>query len=400
MSILTRPAKVPSYRLHRPSGRAVVRLDGKDHYLGVHGTEASHEAYRRIIAEWLTHRRPRPVATAVDDDRLDLTVDEVILAFWTRHAERHYRHADGGPTQELDNYRETLRPLRQLYGSTPARGFGPLALKAVRQAMIEAGLARTTINQRVGRIVHLFKWAVEHELVPPAVHHGLKAVAGLRRGRSAARETAPIKPVPEALVEAIRPHVARQVWAMIELQRLTGMRSGEVTIMRTADLDTSGPVWAYVPRRHKTEHRGRERTIYLGPRAQAVLRPWLRADRSEYLFSPREAMAEFRAEQRRRRTTPLYPSQRARRPKENPKRRIGDRYSTRSYNHAIQYGCRRAGVAPWHPHQLRHGAATRLRKEYGLEVARVILGHASASTAEIYAEMDREKAIAVMASVG
>ena len=94
--------------------------------------------------------------------------------------------------------------------------------------MIDSGLARTTINQRVGRIVRLFKWAVENELVPPGVHHGLKAVAGLQKGRSEARETEPVRPVPDAPVEAIRPHVARQVWAMIELQRLTGMRPGEV----------------------------------------------------------------------------------------------------------------------------------------------------------------------------
>ena len=49
----------------------------------------------------------------------------------------------------------------------------------------------------------------------------------------------PVKPVPEAFVEAVRPHVAAQIWAMIELQRLTGMRSGEVAIMRSCDLDTS-----------------------------------------------------------------------------------------------------------------------------------------------------------------
>ena len=80
-----------------------------------------------------------------------------ILLFWTRHAEKHYRHADGTPTGELDNYRDSLRPLRGLYGSVAARVFSPLKLKAVRQSMIDAGLCRTTINHRVGRIVRLFK---------------------------------------------------------------------------------------------------------------------------------------------------------------------------------------------------------------------------------------------------
>lgn len=74
---------------------------------------------------------------------------------------------------------------------------------------------------------------------------------------------------------------------MIELLRLTGMRPGEVVQMRTADLDMAGAVWSYVPQKHKTQHHGHERVVYLGPKAQEVLRPWLRADREAYLFSPR-----------------------------------------------------------------------------------------------------------------
>ena len=48
--------------------------------------------------------------------------------------------------------------------------------------------------------------------------------------------------MPEADVEAIQPFVARQVWAMVQLQRLTGMRPGEVCRMRMCDLDISGAV--------------------------------------------------------------------------------------------------------------------------------------------------------------
>jgi integrase len=266
--------------------------------------------------------------------------------------------------------------------------------------MIDAGLARTTINQRVGRVVRLFKWAVESELVEPAVYQALRAVRGLPKGRSAAHEPGPVRPVPEADVQAIRPHVARQVWAMVELQRLTGMRPGEVTAMRTGDLDTTGPVWAYTPPRHKTAHHGRGRTVYLGPRAQEVLRPWLRADPGAHLFSPREAVEERQAERRRRRRTPLTPSQLARKRVGTPGRPPGERYTTRTYHHAVKYGCRRAGVPAWHPHQLRHNAATRLRSEFGVEVARVILGHGRLEATEIYAEADRAKALSVMEQAG
>jgi len=107
------------------------------------------------------------------------------------------------------------------------------------------------------------------------------ALRPLRRGF---RESQPVRPVPDECVDAIEKFVSRQVRAMVQLQRLTGMGSGEVCAMRTGDLDMSGPVWCYVPASHKTEHHGRERRVYLGPEAQAILRGWLRADPAAYLF--------------------------------------------------------------------------------------------------------------------
>jgi site-specific recombinase XerC len=54
----------------------------------------------------------------------------------------------------------------------------------------------------------------------------------------------------------------------------------------------------------------------------------------------------------------------------------------------------------WHPNQLRHSAATKIRAAYGIEAARVILGHSSAVTSEIYAEIDQEKARKIMEKMG
>ena len=247
-------------------------------------------------------------------------------------------------------------------------------------------------------------------MVPPSVHHGLQAVTGLRRGRADVRESEPVKPVPDAFVDAIRPHVPDQVWAMVELQRLSGMRPQEVCIMRTCDLDTSGRVWIYTPQCHKTEHHGRERKIYLGPSAQEILRPWLRPELTAYLFSPREAMAQRYAERRANRKTLVQPSQRNRKRKAKPKRSPGDQYDTRSYYHAVVYGIRRFNgqakesgkptIPEWHPNQLRHNAATRLRREFGLDVARAVLGHSSPVVTEVYAELDGAKAAAAMAQIG
>jgi hypothetical protein len=45
--------------------------------------------------------------------------------------------------------------------------------------MVEKGWCRRDVNNEVGRIKRMFKWAVENELVPAERLHGLQAVPGL-----------------------------------------------------------------------------------------------------------------------------------------------------------------------------------------------------------------------------
>lgn len=188
---------------------------------------------------------------------------------------------------------------------------------------------------------------------------------------------------------------------MIELQRLTGMRPGEVTVMRTCDIDTSGRVWIYTPASHKTARFGHRRQIYLGPQSQAVLRPWLRTDLQAYLFQPKEAVEWKRRQRGLARKTPLCCGNRpGTNKRQRPRKEPGDLYDVRAYHRAIAYACVKADVPKWHPHQLRHNAATWLRKEFGLDVARVVLGHRSPAITEIYAELDFAKAMEVMGKVG
>ncbi len=103
-----------------------------------------------------------------------------MVAYWD-HVLRYYVKA-GKPTSEQDTIRQALRPLRQLYSNSNARDFGPLALKAVRHAMIDRGLCRTFINRQVSRIKRMFAWAAENELVPISTYQAIATVAGLRQG--------------------------------------------------------------------------------------------------------------------------------------------------------------------------------------------------------------------------
>ena len=77
-----------------------------------------------------------------------------------------------------------------------------------------------------------------------------------------------------------------------------------------------------------------------------------------------------------------------------------DRANKQHIEEAEKVGAVPQLVSHWHPNQLRHNAATRLRAKYGIETARIILGHASASTTEIYAEEDFARAARAMAESG
>jgi hypothetical protein len=138
--------RLPKYRHYQPKNLDVVRIDGRDVYLGRYGSSESREKYRRVVAEWLTGSPTAPATVGSTPGDSAPSVDELILAFMTRHAANHYRHADGTPTGELDNFRDNLKPLQPLYGTTSANCFSPRTLRAVRQSMIEAGLSRRMIN--------------------------------------------------------------------------------------------------------------------------------------------------------------------------------------------------------------------------------------------------------------
>jgi integrase len=205
-----------------------------------------------------------------------------------------YYVKNGRPTGELANMKDAIKPLQARYETLPVAQFGPTGLRAVRERMIENNLSRKVVNARINRVRRIFKWGVEHELVAPGVLQGLQSVAPLKQGRSEARETSRVAPVSQAHIDAVTARVTRPVKAMSELQLVTGMRPGEVVLMRTCDIDMSGKIWEYRPESHKAEHHGIERIIFLGPRAQGIVRPFLKTDLMAYIFSLRDAVLDAR----------------------------------------------------------------------------------------------------------
>lgn len=433
--------RLPSYRFHKPTGQGVVTLDGRDFYCGQFGTESSKSRYDTLIAKWLAAGRKMP--EGLDPEVNTILVNDLVMAYW-EHAKVYYRDESGNATTELGNIRQALRPLVKSFGSTPVLEFGPKCLKTLREQMIGLGWCRTHINQQVGKIKAMFKWGTAEELVPGPIFQALQAVTGLKAGRSAARESQPVRPVPVAMVEAIGPYVSRQVWAMIQLQLCTGARPGEVVGICSKDIDMSKQVWCIRLDNHKTAHHGHERVLHLGPKAQDIVKPFLSGRRLDQpLFSPREAEDERRDIRTLNRKTPLScGNRRGTNRRDCPKVKARRTYDVASYRRAIARGCEQAFPPPteldrirvpgakgtrwetrcewrerlgalnwsrlrewrkensWHPHQLRHTAATHIRREHGLDAARAVLGHRSPVVTEIYAELDHAKAAEIMADVG
>jgi integrase len=331
--------RVPAYRLHKPTGQAVVTLNGRDIYLGRWNTNQSRREYDRAIGEWIA--RDRSLSTEGQGSR---TIVELAAAYW-KFAKGYYQK-NGRQTATRYGIRAALRPLLDSYGHMMADVFGPLALKALQKKMIAAGQSRSYINDNIDRIRRMFKWAVSEQLVPPAVYQALQTVPGLRKGRTAARETPPVRPIGDDVVQQTLLHLPLAIADMVRLQRLTGCRPQEICLLRPGDLNTSGAVWSYVPESHKTEHHERERTIFIGPQAQLILRPYLDREEDSYCFAPAESEQGRNAVRRRSRESPMTPSHAKRQPARNPNRPPGNRYTTDSYRRAITRACARAFPIP------------------------------------------------------
>lgn len=150
------------------------------------------------------------------------------------------------------------------------------------------------------------------------------------------RETAPILPVPESIINATLPYLSTIVADMVKLQRLTGARSGEIVQLRALDIERAGEVWEFRPERHKTEHHDRERVIFFGPQAQVIITKYFGLDLSAPLFRPDESEAARSAERRKQRKTPLWPSHLQEQKKKRRSRRLlHEAYDVSTYRRAI-----------------------------------------------------------------
>jgi integrase len=389
---MSRRKSVPSYRRHS-SGKARVTINGRDYLLGKYDSPASHEQYGKLIAEW----SGSDAQSAYGLTRKP-TIAELLVAY-LEFAQQYY---GTGPSSDYLRAKPALRPLRDLYADLEAEQFGPDQYKAVRQVLIDKDQARTYINAQMKLILRCIKWGVGEGIVPVAVHETLRCVAPLKRGRCTARETEPVAPVAQEVVDQTLTVLPKVVADMVRVQLLVGCRPGEVCRLTPSMIDRSEKVWSADLRDHKTAYRDKSRTIFFGPQAQDILRPYLLRGPDDCLFRPCDSEAQRRAELAANRKTPANQGNRRGYSKRSragrkPKRQPGVAYSTGSYAQLISEVCKRNNIPHWFPNQLRHTRATDIRKKFGLEYASAVLGHSNLEITLTYAEQAKAKAAEVMA---
>ena len=351
---MARKATWPPKRTLHASGQEKVRWKGRDYYLGLPGTAAADEAYRKLLLQ-LAPTRPIGIPAPIP---VEIVTVEGVVARWRVEELPRYAKTSREPSQ----FYYSVQPLLALFGSTPAAEFDAAALEQLQLAMASGswngkpGWNRNVVNRRIVRLRTIWRWAERRKLVPMGAWSNLQSLRGLSGNDARVRQSGPRGSVTEEQLAKIIAKAKRVVGAMLRLQWLTGMRSGEVRIMRGCDIDQS--TWIYTPSRHKMQHRGQTRRVLLDAEAQEIVKVWmLKKSPTAYLFPPATC-----------------------RPNGNPC------YTDNGYAQAARRAADKAGVPGFHPYMLRHAAKQRLTRLFGLDVARAVLGQKSLGTTNDYGD--------------
>ena len=299
-----------------------------------------------------------------------------------------------------------LKPFLDPYAKWPVAEFGPDELQAAQSAMVEyryfyenhddepIGYTRTSINRMINSIHAMWQWGIGREITTEAQRQRLKEVRPLRVGRTLAKDRSKRATVTLEEFNKVTEKLTCVAADMLRIIWATAMRPSEVCRMRPFDISRDDPdCWVYVPGSdashigdHKTTHLHRIRAIPLTSEVQAILKPRIKSFQSKAcIFNPAEALKEVVDRRSDARKTPLSCGNRpGTNRKEHPMIKPGEEYKPRSLRVALKRACKRAGVLRFTPYDLRRSAATRIRSELGKEAAKLILGHVSTDTTEIY----------------
>lgn len=338
---------IPNRLYHKPSNQDRVIWDGKTYYLGIHDTPESLANYAKILASIAS------TGFAVPPEPESVSVEELAKRYLVS-TKKEFPPESKEPKAIAIAINEFVRT----HGNVKASKFTASMLIEFRDNLAQNGKSVRTINMKHNYILNMFRWASVHQFIAANVWHLLQSVKKIKPGRTSAKQPRKVSSVEWSHVEAIKHLVPERTWDIICLQWHTGMRSGEVLGMTPREIKNG----VYRPSKHKNAWRGHVREIYLGPQARKIVEKYAAGLK--------------------------------------PNEKLFGTLRNDSYGGSIAKACRRAGIPHWHPHQLRHAAATRIRERFGLDGSQVVLGHACAKTTEIYAEKSSELAKKIIEEIG
>lgn len=354
-------------------GAAVVYVNGRRLILGPwpeYPKKPSAEIQARYRATLAVATRPEPVVVP------KATTIAVLVDRVTDWADEYYRDSE----KDRQAIISACELLMAVCGkSLPVADLLPSHIVGCRETMVSSGRTRQGINKVLGYVRRILRRGCELGVVPPAVLTGCLVVPGLRPGRTSAPESVRREGVTDEVLSATMEKLSPQLRAMVSLQRVTGMRPNELLRMTWDQIEQSGAVWVYRPKRHKCAWRGQKREILLGAKAQAILREWRFLDGLP-VFSPR----------RDRHPNLLHTWDRA----------PGIEWKISSYGHAVGKACAKAGVPRWSPQDLRKAAAQEIRDAFGLEQSAAVLGHSIDVNQRHYSGHSRKVALEVVQRLG
>lgn len=342
--------RIPKLRLH-VSGQWVVRVDGKDEYLGTN-KESAEKRYRELITQ---HYGVADTSRSSHLHGPRQTVADLIKQFTDEQL------ATCDPLY-VEARRATLTQVTKsvllLYSLLPAEEFGPKAYKSTRKHMAAERVVNhrkdkskprtyTYINSLCSKLKGIWHWGVSDEIVSQACYDRLLSVPDLTSGELGLRDGKEVQPVSEQLFRQTLDYVSENMSDLLWLLWITAARPNEILTLTPAELakDNDGD-YVYRPKNHKTKKKNKRRAIVFGAEGVAILKKhWPARD-----------------------TDPFFP----------------DYASPSVVRKAVYRACDRAKLPRWHPYQLRHAAITRISLKHGKEVAQAVAGHSKAVMTERY----------------
>lgn len=370
----------------RDEAGVYVRVNGKRIWrkLGAWGSPEVKVNYHRVCLEFET--------CTIEDEEPEHSLAFLFEFYLNENAGRLSK-------DDLRHIKTIINLTLDIYPALPISKFTAMAFRAVRKHVVGHGAAqrphpwsRNYANKMLRYLKTIINWGMSFDIVPPEIAAKVESVPAIHKHETELEEREDVQGVPDEVVCRTLAWLSPTVADMIRIQRGACMRPKEVRELRVGDIDKTGRLWFVAAKKHKTDRFGITRFAAFSQAETEILRRRCQGKGAdEFVFCPRDAMAERWAAQSAARKTPITPSQRQRAAERQSTRldHIRDHYTADAYSQAISYGIAKAAkngvrLPHWHPYQLRHQAVTTTSLEHDRETASLQAGHTSLKTTEVY----------------